>query len=281
MRSPTAVSPILQQLAQQASDDPERIFLTLAHHIDVDFLREAYHRTSKKSTPGVDGVTASAYAENLEANLSRLHETLRTGRYKALPVKRTWLDKEDGSRRPIGVPVLEDKIVQRAVLTLLEAIYEQDFHAFSYGFRPGRSPHDALRGCTPLRQRFLGRSRSCFPPSVRNFLHTISPPWGIRAGSIRCRFHPMAPPSLPCLVERSYCGKRPKGSVLPGWSKSPGMSSGHRQRRNWNIRWSLKYWIRTARFFPGRSSPLRSPLGRGRSRQAPTQPMPMAGSPAR
>ena len=95
-------------------DNPDRVFLTLAHHIDVDFLREAYRRTSKKSTPGVDGVTAAAYAENLEANLSRLHETLRTGRYKALPVKRKWIDKGDGGRRPIGVPVL---VQQRRRLT--------------------------------------------------------------------------------------------------------------------------------------------------------------------
>ena len=143
MRSPT-VSSILQQIAQQAVQYPDRVFTTLAHHIDVDFLREAYHRTSKRSAPGIDGVTAQAYAVDLEGNLARLYERLRTGRYKAPPVVRGWLEKEDGRLRPIGMPAFEDKIVQRAVAMLMGAIYEQDFYPFSYGFRPGRNPHQAL-----------------------------------------------------------------------------------------------------------------------------------------
>ena len=143
MRSQT-VSSTLQQIAQQAGQHPDRVFTTLAHHIDVDFLREAFHRTSKRSAPGIDGVTAQMYAENLDGNLANLHHRLRTGAYQAPPVKRAWLEKDDGSQRPIGMPVLEDKIVQRAVAMLLEAVYEQDFYHFSYGFRPGRNPHQAL-----------------------------------------------------------------------------------------------------------------------------------------
>jgi RNA-directed DNA polymerase len=151
MRSQT-VSTILQHTAEQAKQHPERVFTTLAHHMDVEFLREAYRCTRKDSAPGVDGVTAEAYAQNLEANLHDLHERLRQGRYVAPPVKRVWLDKEDGNQRPIGIPEFEDKIVQRAVVMLMSTVYEQDFHSFSYGFREDRSPHQALHA---LREQCL------------------------------------------------------------------------------------------------------------------------------
>jgi group II intron reverse transcriptase/maturase len=144
LRSPT-VTTKLQRLAEQAKHHPDRVFTNLAHLIDVDFLREAYRRTPKSSAAGIDGVTAKLYAEHLDENLHDLHDRLRSGRYQAAPVVRVWIEKEDGGRRPIGKPAFEDKIVQRAVAMLLEAIYEQDFSDSSYGFRPGRSPHDALR----------------------------------------------------------------------------------------------------------------------------------------
>ena len=118
--------------------------MTLAHLIDVELLREAYHQTRRDGAPGVDGVTAAEYAANLEANLTDLHARLRNGRYDAPPVKRTYVPKEDGSQRPIGMPTFEDKMVQRAVAMLLGVIYEQDFRDCSYGFREGRSPHQAL-----------------------------------------------------------------------------------------------------------------------------------------
>lgn len=120
------------------------VFTTLAHLIDVETLREGYKRTRKDGSPGVDGVTAEEYAENLEENLEKLHERLKKKEYKAPPVKRTYIEKEDGSKRPIGKPAFEDKIVQRAVAMLVGAIYEEDFYDCSYGFRPGRSPHAAL-----------------------------------------------------------------------------------------------------------------------------------------
>lgn len=151
MRSPT-VTPKLQRIAAQAARDSARVFTTLAYLIDEDFLREAYRHTSKSSAPGIDGVTAEAYAEHLDENLRDLHERLRSGRYQAAPVERVWIEKEDGSQRPIGKPTFEDKIVQRAVAMLLEAIYEQDFLDCSYGFRPGRSPHAALH---ELRERCM------------------------------------------------------------------------------------------------------------------------------
>ena len=138
------VSTRLQRIAEQAKARPELVFTTLAHLIDVELLREAYKRTRKDSSPGVDGVTAKEYGADLEANLHNLHERLRKQQYYAPPVKRAYLEKEDGSKRPIGMPVFESKVVERAVVMLLEAVYEQDFYDCSYGFRPGRSQHQAL-----------------------------------------------------------------------------------------------------------------------------------------
>ena len=152
MRSQT-VSTKLEQIAEQAREYPDRVFTNLAHLMDVDFLTEAFHRLRKNAAPGLDGVTADQYAEKLEVNLQNLHERLRNRQYKATPVKRVWLDKDDGGKRPIGVTVLEDKVVQRAVAMLLGAVYEQDFYDFSHGFREGRSPHQALH---ELRERCMG-----------------------------------------------------------------------------------------------------------------------------
>ena len=138
------VSTKLHQIAEQAVFYPEMVFTTLAHLIDVDFLREAFRLTRKDAAPGVDRVTAKEYAMDLVENLTDLHERLRTGRYVAPPVERVWVEKDANSDRPIGKPTFEDKIVQRAVTMLLGAIYEQDFYDFSHGFRKGHSPHQAL-----------------------------------------------------------------------------------------------------------------------------------------
>ena len=156
LRSPT-VTPKLQRLAAQAAHDPDRVFTTLAHLIDPDFLREAYQQTSKSSAAGIDGVTAQQYAEHLDENLRDLHERLHSGGYQAAPVERVWIEKDDGGQRPIGKPTFEDTIVQRAVAMLLEAIYEQDFLDSSYGFRPGRSPHAALH---EIRERCMNEGMS-------------------------------------------------------------------------------------------------------------------------
>jgi len=139
------ISTKLQWIAEQAASYPDRIFTSLAHLMNVDLLRQAYWLTRKDGATGVDGITAGEYAEHLEDNLAGLHNRLRSGKYKAPPVERAWIDKEDGSHRPLGIPCFEDKIVQRAVNMILSAVYEQDFYDCSYGFRPGRSPHQALR----------------------------------------------------------------------------------------------------------------------------------------
>lgn len=142
-RSPT-ISTQLQTIAQQAIQQPEMVFTALAHNIDVEWLREAYRLTNKRGAAGIDGITAEAYGVKLEENLQALQARLKSGRYKAPPVERVWLDKEDGRKRPIGKPTFEDKIAQRAVVMLLESVYEAEFYNFSHGFRPGHSPHEAL-----------------------------------------------------------------------------------------------------------------------------------------
>jgi len=117
----------------------------LAHHIDVAALRRAYDRVRKNAAVGVDGVTKEQYGEDLESNLLDLHQRLKSQQYRHQPIRRVLIDKEGGKKRPIGISALEDKLVQDSLRELLEAIYEQDFMDCSYGFRPGRSAHDALR----------------------------------------------------------------------------------------------------------------------------------------
>jgi group II intron reverse transcriptase/maturase len=118
---------------------------SLHHVIDFEWMQEAYRLTRKDGAPGIDGVTAADYAKNLEANLVDLLDRIKSGRYKAPPVRRTYIPKADGSRRPLGVPSFEDKVTQRAIVMVLEAVYEQDFLPCSFGFRPGRSAHQALQ----------------------------------------------------------------------------------------------------------------------------------------
>ncbi|MGH7286852.1 MAG: group II intron reverse transcriptase/maturase, partial [Myxococcota bacterium] len=132
---------------------PQTALTTLAHAIDLDLLEEAYRRTRKDGAVGVDGQTAAAYAENLEANLRALLERAKSGTYRAPPVRRVHIPKAGGSKmRPIGIPTFEDKVLQRAVAMVLEAVYEQDFRDCSYGFRPRRSAHQALEA---LRQGLM------------------------------------------------------------------------------------------------------------------------------
>jgi RNA-directed DNA polymerase len=138
------VSMKLQRIAEQAKRYPAMVFNNVFHLIDREFLLEAYRQTRKSSAPGVDQVTATQYADNLDDNLRDLHERLRDNRYEAPPVERVWIEKDDGKQRPIGKPCFEDKIVQRAVVMIVEAIFDQDFHAFSHGFRKGHSQHQAL-----------------------------------------------------------------------------------------------------------------------------------------
>jgi group II intron reverse transcriptase/maturase len=144
--SSTTVSTKLERIAKLAREVPQAALTTLAHHIDIDWLREAYRRTRKNGATGVDRQTAAEYASNLESNLRSLLQRAKSGSYVAPPVRRVHIPKGEGSQtRPIGIPTFEDKVLQRAVAMVLEAVYEQSFLDCSYGFRPGRSAHQALR----------------------------------------------------------------------------------------------------------------------------------------
>src|SRR6266567_5238658 len=141
----TIVQSALGRIRQAAVKDKRVRFTSLMHHIyDLSMLREAYYALKRDAAPGVDGETWRAYEKELERNLADLSGRLRRGAYRAKPVRRVFITKEDGRQRPLGVTALEDKIVQRATVEVLNAIYETDFLGFSYGFRPGRSPHHAL-----------------------------------------------------------------------------------------------------------------------------------------
>src|SRR5271165_1482165 len=143
-RAPETVSTKLERIAKLAKEKPGVALTTLAHHIDVEWLREAYRRTRKDGAKGVDGQSAEQYAQRLEENLASLLGRAKSGTYQAPPVRRAYIPKGDGSQRPIGIPTFEDKVLQRAVAMVLEPVYEQDFLDCSYGFRPKRSAHMAL-----------------------------------------------------------------------------------------------------------------------------------------
>jgi group II intron reverse transcriptase/maturase len=134
----------LQQIAAQAAADRNRVFTNLAHRIDKDLLRRAYELTRKDGAVGVDGQDGKTYGGNLEANLEDLHRRLKECRYQAASIKRVWIPKDGQGQRPLGITTFEDKVVQRAVVMLFEAVYEQDFYNVSYGFRPGLSAHTEL-----------------------------------------------------------------------------------------------------------------------------------------
>ena len=140
----STISTKQERIAELARQMPDKTLYSLSHHIDLKWLHEAYSRTRKDGATGIDGQTAEAYAEELDANLRDLHERAKSGRYRAPAVRRTYIPKADGRKRPLGIPTFEDKVLQRAVAMALEPIYEEDFLDCSYGFRPGRSAHDAL-----------------------------------------------------------------------------------------------------------------------------------------
>jgi RNA-directed DNA polymerase len=163
-----------------AKEDKDAKFTALLHHVDVDRLRVAYFALRPKAAPGVDGITWHEYGLDLERNLRDLHRRVHCGSYRAKPVRRAYIPKRDGRLRPLGVAALEDKILQRAVVEVLNSIYEADFLGFSYGFRPGRSQHDALDALA------VGIERSkvnwVLDADIRDFRTPIFGPPLVRAG---------------------------------------------------------------------------------------------------
>src|ERR1700686_5014632 len=169
----------LERVRQAAGKDKKLRFTALLHHIyNLETLRMAYFRLKKEAAPGVDGETWRHYGEELENNLQNLSEKLKRGAYRAKPVRRVFIPKADGRQRPLGVPALEDKIVQRAAVEVLNAIYETDFLGFSYGFRPGRNQHDALDAL------YTGITRKkvdwVLDLDIRSFFDKISHEWLVR-----------------------------------------------------------------------------------------------------
>jgi group II intron reverse transcriptase/maturase len=165
------VSTKTERIVKLARQAPDMVIKTLAHHMDMAWLREAHRRTRKRGAVGVDGQTAEEYARQLESNLARLLEQAKSGSYRAPPVKRVHIPKDNGQSRPLGIPTFEDKVLQRAIAMLLEAVYEQDFLDCSYGFRPGRSAHQAL---TTLRDTLMEMGGGwVIEVDIRNYFGSI------------------------------------------------------------------------------------------------------------
>ena len=168
----------LDRVRHAARQRKKEKFTALLHHVTKDLLEEAFLGLKHRAAPGVDGVTWQTYEAELEGNLQALHTRVHRGSYRARPVRRRFIPKPDGQQRPLGIAALEDKIVQRAVVTVLNAIYEEDFLGFSYGFRPGRGPHDALDALsvaisnTPVNW--------VLDADIRGFFDSLSQEWWVR-----------------------------------------------------------------------------------------------------
>ena len=177
-QSRVSVSQALERIRQVAKERKKERFTALFHHISIDLLDEAFFELKQDAAAGVDDLTWQDYEANLERNLENLHERVQRGAYRALPSRRTYIPKPDGRQRPLAIAALEDKIVQRATVAVLNAIYEEDFLGFSYGFRPGRCAHDALDAL------FVGINSTkvnwILDADIRSFFDEISQQWLVR-----------------------------------------------------------------------------------------------------
>jgi group II intron reverse transcriptase/maturase len=169
------VTQALDRVRQAARRRKKEQFTTLLHHINVDTLRTAYYALKRKAAPGVDGVTWQDYEADLERRLEDLHGRVHRGAYRPQPSRRTYIPKADGKQRPLAIAALEDKIVQGATVLVLNAIYEGDFCGFSYGFRPGRGPHDALDALTVAIDR--RKVNWILDADIKNFFGAVSQAW--------------------------------------------------------------------------------------------------------
>lgn len=170
-----SVSTKLGRIAELSRLNPDMVFVSLCHHIDEDLLKSAFERLKKDKASGVDKMTASEYSTGIEERLKCLHARLKARTYRPQPVKRVWIEKDNGKKRPIGILALEDKIVQKAAVLLMEPIYEQDFYDFSYGFRRGRSQHQALKA---LRERCLNQNINWIVDvDIKGFFDNIGHGW--------------------------------------------------------------------------------------------------------
>jgi group II intron reverse transcriptase/maturase len=174
-QSETSVSHGLEGVRKAAKESKELKFTALLHHMTVGLLRDSFYALKRKAAPGVDGVTWQDYEAGLEDRLVDLHGRVHRGAYRAQPSRRVYIPKSDGRQRPLGIAALEDKVVQQATVTILNQIYEEDFLGFSYGFRPGRSQHDALDAlASAIQQREVNY---ILDADIRGFFDNLSKPW--------------------------------------------------------------------------------------------------------
>ena len=177
-QSRESVSQALERIRKVARERKKERFTALFHHINIDLLEEAFSALKENAAPGVDRLTWRDYEANLERNLEDLHDRVHRGAYRALPSRRVFIPKPDGRQRPLAIAALEDKIVQRATVAVLNAIYEEDFLGFSYGFRPGRGAHNALDalavGISSRTVNFI------LDADIRSFFDEVSQEWLIR-----------------------------------------------------------------------------------------------------
>jgi group II intron reverse transcriptase/maturase len=178
MQSRGAVTQGLERIRQVARERKKERFTALLHHVSVDMLREAFGELKQNAAPGVDGLTCRDYETDLERNLEDLHSRVHRGAYRALPSRRVYIPKADGRQRPLAVAALEDKIVQRAVAAVLNAIYEEDFLGFSSGFRPGRSAHDAMDALVVAIEN--RKVNLILDADIRSFFDSVSQSWLVR-----------------------------------------------------------------------------------------------------
>jgi RNA-directed DNA polymerase len=172
------VAQALNRVRQAARQRKKEQFTALLHHVSVETLRLAFYALKRKAAPGVDGVTWEGYEADLEPRLEDLHKRVHRGAYRPQPSRRTYIPKADGRQRPLAIAALEDKIVQGACAMVLNAIYEEDFLGFSYGFRPGRGPHDASDA---LAVAITSRKVNyILDADVRDFFGSVSQEWLIR-----------------------------------------------------------------------------------------------------
>jgi RNA-directed DNA polymerase len=172
------VSQGLSGVRRAAKERKQERFTALLHHVTVDLLRESFYALKRKAAPGVDGVTWREYETGLESRLADLHSRVHRGAYRAQPSRRVYIPKADGRQRPLGIAALEDKIVQQAVVSILNQIYESDFKGFSYGFRPGRDPHQALDALSVGIHR--KRVSWVLDADIRGFFDNMSHEWTMK-----------------------------------------------------------------------------------------------------
>ena len=228
LRGRTKVSTQLLKIAAKAKQDPKTRFTSLAHILTPDFLLETWRQLNRKGASGIDGETIEAFETNLEERIQSLWRRLRAGRYQAPPVRRVEIPKGSGKVRPLGIPTVEDRLLQRAVARILGAIYEQDFLECSFGYRVGRNPHLALKA---LRDHIVtGKVRHLYEADIQGYFTNLNHKWLRRMISLR-----IADPVITGLIGKWLKAgvmehgvvARPEAGTPQGGPISPGLANGY------------------------------------------------------